>query len=82
MTGIPDLESLRLLVLIGERGSLGKAAAELGIAQPSATKRLSTLERQLGLVLVDRTRRGSEMTPTGRWCGGGRRRCSTRSRGC
>lgn len=66
MSASPDLESLRLLVLIGERGSLGKAAAELGVAQPSASKRLSTLERQLGLVLVDRTRRGSTLTPAGR----------------
>ncbi|SFA94304.1 DNA-binding transcriptional regulator, LysR family [Amycolatopsis marina] len=73
MTVLPDLESLRLLVLIGERGSLGKAAAELGVAQPSASKRLSTLERQLGLVLVDRTRRGSVLTPAGKvvwgWAG-------------
>ncbi len=66
MTRVPDLESLRLLVLVGERGSLGSAAAELGIAQPSASKRLSTLERRLGLVLVDRTRRGSQLTDAGR----------------
>ncbi|MGH3451677.1 MAG: LysR family transcriptional regulator [Haloechinothrix sp.] len=66
MTSVPDLDSLRLLVLIGERGSMGKAATELGIAQPSASKRLSALERQLGLVLVDRTRRGSALTPAGR----------------
>jgi DNA-binding transcriptional LysR family regulator len=66
MSKTPDLDSLRLLVLIGERGSLGKAAAELGIAQPSASKRLSTLERQLDLVLVDRTKRGSALTPAGR----------------
>ncbi|WP_158890500.1 LysR family transcriptional regulator [Amycolatopsis anabasis] len=62
----PDLESLRLLVLVGELGSIGQAAAELGIAQPSASKRLSTVERRLGLVLVDRTRRGSALTPDGR----------------
>ncbi|MGH3515878.1 MAG: LysR family transcriptional regulator [Haloechinothrix sp.] len=66
MTSVPDLESLRLLVLIGKWGSLGKAAAELGVAQPSASKRLSTLERRLGLVLVDRTRRGSVLTPAGK----------------
>jgi DNA-binding transcriptional LysR family regulator len=65
MTSLPDLESLRLLVLVGELGSLGRAAAELGIAQPSASKRLSTLERRLGLPLVDRTRRGSALTPAG-----------------
>jgi DNA-binding transcriptional LysR family regulator len=70
MSPIPDLDSLRLLVLVGEHGSLGKAAAELGVAQPSASKRLATLERQLRLVLVDRTRRGSALTPAGRMvCG-------------
>jgi DNA-binding transcriptional LysR family regulator len=62
----PDLDSLRLLVLVDELGSIGQAAARLGIAQPSASKRLSTVERRLGLVLVDRTRRGSALTPDGR----------------
>ncbi|WP_433264303.1 LysR family transcriptional regulator [Actinosynnema sp. CS-041913] len=65
MAELPDLESLRLLVLVGELGSLGRAAQELGVAQPSASKRLSTLERRLGLVLVDRGRRGSALTPAG-----------------
>jgi len=37
----PDLESLRLLVLVGELGSIGRAATKLGIAQPSASKRPS-----------------------------------------
>jgi DNA-binding transcriptional LysR family regulator len=62
----PDLASLRLLVLVGELGSIGRAAAKLSIAQPSASKRLAMLERQLGLALVDRTRRGSALTPDGR----------------
>lgn len=61
-----DVESLRLLVLVRDLGSLGRAAEDMGIAQPSASKRLSTLERRLGLALVDRTRRGSSLTPSGR----------------
>jgi molybdate transport repressor ModE-like protein len=65
MAGLPDLESLRLLTLVERHGSLSAAAAELGIAQPSASKRLGTLERRLGLSLVDRTRRGSRLTPAG-----------------
>jgi DNA-binding transcriptional LysR family regulator len=65
MSTAPDVESLRLLVLVGELGSLGRAADRLRIAQPSASKRLATLERRLGLVLVDRTRRGSVLTPAG-----------------
>ncbi|MFE1207281.1 MULTISPECIES: LysR family transcriptional regulator [Streptomyces] len=70
MSKVPDLESLRLLVLVGELGSLGGAATRLGIAQPSASKRLSTLERRLGLVLVDRTRRGSRLTSAGHMVSG------------
>ncbi|WP_078660769.1 LysR family transcriptional regulator [Streptomyces sp. NRRL B-24484] len=62
---LPDLESLRLLVLVASTGSLGSAAARLGIAQPSASKRLSALERRLGLVLLDRSRRGSRLTDAG-----------------
>ncbi|GGX98352.1 LysR family transcriptional regulator [Streptomyces anandii] len=65
MSGLPDVEGLRLLVLVGELGSLGKAAMELGIAQPSASKRVATLERRLGLALIDRTRRGSSLTADG-----------------
>lgn len=61
----PDLDSLRLLVLVDDLGSIGQAAAAMGIAQPSASKRLSTVERKLGLVLIDRTRRGSALTPDG-----------------
>lgn len=66
MSRLPDLESLRLLVLVRDLGSMSNAAAELGIAQPSASQRLSTLERRLGLVLVERTRRGSQLTAAGR----------------
>ncbi|MFI1390552.1 LysR substrate-binding domain-containing protein [Streptomyces griseoaurantiacus] len=70
----PDLESLRLLVLVAELESLGRAAGRLGISQPSASRRLTTLERGLGLVLVDRTRRGSRLTLAGRVVAGHARR--------
>ncbi|MFK0249310.1 LysR family transcriptional regulator [Amycolatopsis azurea] len=62
----PELDTLRLLVLVDELGSIGQAATVLGTTQPSASKRLSTVERRLGLVLIDRTRRGSALTPDGR----------------
>nr|WP_258382737.1 LysR substrate-binding domain-containing protein [Streptomyces sp. NTH33] len=70
----PDLESLRLLVLVADLGSLGRAAERLRISQPSASRRLSTLERGLGLVLVDRTRRGSRLTLAGQAVAGHARR--------
>lgn len=65
MTASPDPLSLRLLVLVGELGSLGRAAEVLGVSQPSASKRLAGLERELGVPLVNRSRRGSVMTPQG-----------------
>lgn len=77
MAQVPDLESLRLLTLVERLGSLGSAAAEMGIAQPSASKRLATLERQLGLVLVDRTRRGSRLTSSGQVLAGWAQRVLT-----
>src|SRR5436309_10657745 len=65
MAALPDIESLRLLVLVGERGSLTGAAAELGISQPAASKRMSFLERRLGVQLLERTRLGSSLTTSG-----------------
>ncbi|MGI5128287.1 LysR family transcriptional regulator [Pseudonocardia sp. CA-107938] len=65
MPTLPDLESLRLLVLVGRRRSLGGAAAEIGVSQPAASKRMRALERRLGLQLVERSRRGSTLTAAG-----------------
>lgn len=65
MAALPDVESLRLLVAVGARGSLTGAATELGISQPAASKRMSALERRLGVQLLERTRRGSALTASG-----------------
>lgn len=63
---LPDFESLLLLTLVAELGSLGQAAEKMGISQPAASKRLSLLERRFGLTLVDRSRRGSTLTTEGK----------------
>ncbi|ODU07251.1 MAG: LysR family transcriptional regulator [Pseudonocardia sp. SCN 72-86] len=65
MTVLPDLESLQLLTLVARRGSLTLAAADVGISQPMASKRVAALERRLGLQLIERSRRGSSLTPAG-----------------
>lgn len=69
----PDLASLKLLTLVAELGSLGRAAGRMGVSQPAASKRLDQLERQLGLRLVDRDTRGSTLTVEGKavcqWAG-------------
>jgi DNA-binding transcriptional LysR family regulator len=61
-----DLDSLRLLVRVDELGSVGQAARSMGISQPSASKRLATLERRAALALLVRTTRGSRLTADGR----------------
>ncbi|MBF8194393.1 LysR family transcriptional regulator, partial [Nonomuraea sp. K274] len=66
MSALPDLDSLKLLVDVGELGSLGQAAKAAGIAQPSASKRIAHLERRLGLPLIERTPRGSTLTAEGK----------------
>lgn len=64
-TAVPDLESLRLLVRVGELGSLGAAARAEDLAQPSVSKRIMTLERRLRVPLLARTPRGSTLTAEG-----------------
>jgi DNA-binding transcriptional LysR family regulator len=66
MSAPPDLESLRLLVSVAELGSVGRAARAMGIAQPSATKRLAALERRAALPLLVRTPAGSTLTTDGK----------------
>lgn len=56
---------MELLVAIAEQGSLGSAASALELTQPTVSARLNRLERQLGLRLVDRSPRGSDLTAHG-----------------
>src|SRR5215470_16593151 len=62
----PDLDSLMLLTLVAELGSLGQAAERMRISQPAASKRLTMLERRLGLPLAERGTRGSVLTVEGK----------------
>ena len=56
------LAGLNLFIRVVETGSFSKAAADLGIAQPTATKAVATIERRLGARLLHRSTRG--ITPT------------------
>ncbi|PWI08156.1 LysR family transcriptional regulator [Streptomyces sp. NWU339] len=62
---VPDLGALELLLAVARLGSLGGAARELGITQPAASSRVRSMERQLGVALVDRSPRGSRLTDAG-----------------
>ncbi|MEW1718921.1 LysR family transcriptional regulator [Streptomyces sp. NPDC093109] len=62
---VPDLGALELLLAVARLGSLGRAARETGISQPAASSRIRSMERQLGVALVDRSPRGSRLTDAG-----------------
>jgi DNA-binding transcriptional LysR family regulator len=61
----PDLAALDLLLAVAELGSVGRAAAAHGVSQPTASTRLSHLERRLGVELLVRSTSGSQLTPSG-----------------
>lgn len=70
---VPDLASLQLLLQVERTGSLGAAGSALGMSQQAASARLRAMERQVGVVLVTRGARGSQLTREGllvaRWAG-------------
>ncbi len=54
-----------LLVEVARCGSIGAAARSVGISQQSASERLRAVERQVGVPLLRRAARGSELTEAG-----------------
>ena len=59
------LRQLRLLVAVGQYGSIQHAARELRISQPAATKLIKDLELDFEVKLFDRTNRGVVPTAHG-----------------
>ena len=59
------LKQLRLLVAVGEFGSIQHAARELQISQPAATKLIQDLELDFEVQLFERTNRGVVPTDYG-----------------
>lgn len=62
---VPDVEALRLLRAVFERGSISAAARERGVTQQSASARLRAMERALGVELLLRSPHGVTATPAG-----------------
>lgn len=62
---VPDLVSLDLLQSVAELGSIRQAARAHNISQPAASMRLRSLERVLGLELLDRSSGRARLTPSG-----------------
>lgn len=60
-----ELRHLRVICTIAEMGSVTKAAATLGLAQPALTAQLQRIERAFGGLLFERDRRGARPTALG-----------------
>lgn len=61
-----DLRDLEAFVAVADAGHFGRAANRLHLAQPLVSRRIQRLERDLGLVLFERGRRGARLTEAGR----------------
>jgi DNA-binding transcriptional LysR family regulator len=61
-----NLRDLRAFVTVAELGSVGRAAAKLGLTQPAITRRIQNFEAALGHpVLLDRSVKPALLTGTG-----------------
>jgi DNA-binding transcriptional LysR family regulator len=60
-----DLRQLRTFAAVVERGSFSAAADSLGVTQPAVSQQVRSLERALGVTLLDRSARRAVATERG-----------------
>ena len=59
------LQQLNYVITISEIGSFNRAAEKLYVAQPSLTSAIKELEKEMGIVIFNRTGRGVTLTADG-----------------
>jgi DNA-binding transcriptional LysR family regulator len=59
------LRDLHVLFTVAQRGSMAKAAAQLGVSTPTVSEVITDLEHELGVRLLDRSPQGVEPTRYG-----------------
>ena len=61
-----DVKRLRILREVSARGSFSAAAEELYLSQSAVSQQVATLEREVGMTLLERTSTGPKLTDAGR----------------
>ena len=61
-----DVKRLTILREVSQRGSFSAAADSLYLSQSAVSQQIATLEREVGMKLLDRTREGPKLTNAGR----------------
>ncbi|MEL6956521.1 MAG: LysR family transcriptional regulator, partial [Pseudomonadota bacterium] len=59
------LDAMRLFIRVADAGSFSKAASDMGIGQPTVSRRIQDLEHRLGAELFQRTTRALNLTEAG-----------------
>lgn len=59
------LQQLKYIVMVAETGTISKAAKELFISQPSLTKAIRELEKEMHITIFERTNRGISVSKDG-----------------
>ena len=62
----PNIERLRLLHAVAIYGTIAGAARANGYTPSAVSQQMSTLEREVGVALIERSNRGVTLTPAGR----------------
>ncbi len=60
-----SLYQLRIFLTVAEEGNLTRAAERLYLTQPAVSQHIRALEKQMGVALFQRGRRGMNLTPAG-----------------
>lgn len=61
-----QIEDIEIFIRVVEAGGIGSAAEQLNIAKSAVSRRLSELEKRLGIKLINRTTRVSNLTEEGK----------------